>query len=308
MCQKQRLDATKEGGYAARMTKIAYLASKVTLPGSPLRRSDAFEHDYMMDAMRTPFSDAGFELEDVDWADPQEDWSRFGAVIIGTTWDYWDQPDHFLSTLERIERQTRLFNTSALVRWNSDKRYLKALAEKGARTIPTLWIDQVGADEFIASFKELGSDDLVFKRQIGAGADGQHRLSPTDALPDMPFPMMVQPFMRTIQEEGEYSFIFIGETFSHALLKQAKSGDYRIQSSYGGWETPVTPTKEDLAEAATILGLLDETPFYARVDMIRDEDGRLLLMELELIEPYLYPKEGPELGAHMARAMKAALG
>ncbi|MEL6862594.1 MAG: hypothetical protein AAGL11_12215 [Pseudomonadota bacterium] len=289
------------------MTKIAYLGSKVTLPGSPLRRSDAFEHDYMMEAMRAPFADAGLHLEDVDWADEQENWSRFGGVIIGTTWDYWDQSDHFLKTLERIEGQTRLFNPSALVRWNSDKRYLKALAEKGARTIPTLWIDHVGADEFKSSFQELGSDDLVFKRQIGAGADGQHRLSPQDTLPDMPLPMMVQPFLKTIQEEGEYSFIFIGGAFSHALLKRAKSGDYRIQSSYGGYETPITPADADLSEAASILGLLDEAPFYARVDMIRDEDGRLLLMELELIEPYLYPKEGPELGVHMARAMKAAL-
>ena len=307
MCQKQRLDATKEGGYAARMTKIAYLASKVTLPGSPLRRPDAFEHDYMMEALRAPFADAGFDLEDVDWANAEEDWSRFAAVIIGTTWDYWDQPDHFLNTLERIEGQTPLFNPAALVRWNTNKRYLKTLTESGARTIPTLWLDKVGAEEFIASFKELGSDDLVFKRQIGAGADGQHRLSPTDTLPDMPFPMMVQPFLKTIQDEGEYSFIFIGGTFSHALLKQAKSGDYRIQSSYGGRETAITPSAEDLSEAKAILGLLDETPFYARVDMIRDEDGRLLLMELELIEPYLYPKEGPDLGGHMARAMKAAL-
>ena len=307
MCQKQRLDATKEGGYAARMTKIAYLASKVTLPGSPLRRPDAFEHDYMMEALRAPFADAGFDLEDVDWANAEEDWSRFAAVIIGTTWDYWDQPDHFLNTLERIEGQTPLFNPAALVRWNTNKRYLKTLTESGARTIPTLWLDKVGAEEFIASFKELGSDDLVFKRQIGAGADGQHRLSPTDTLPDMPFPMMVQPFLKTIQDEGEYSFIFIGGTFSHALLKQAKSGDYRIQSSYGGRETAITPSAEDLSEAKAILGLLDETPLYARVDMIRDEDGRLLLMELELIEPYLYPKEGPDLGGHMARAMKAAL-
>ncbi|MFN3213282.1 MAG: RimK family alpha-L-glutamate ligase [Henriciella sp.] len=289
------------------MTKIAYLASKVTLPGSPLRRSDAFEHDYMMTALRESFEAEGLILEDVDWADPNQDWAQYGAAIIGTTWDYWDQPDHFLATLEQIESQTRLFNSSATVRWNSDKRYLKELATKGARTIPTLWIDNVGAAEFVAAFDQLGSQDLVFKRQIGAGADGQYRLSPSDALPDMPYPMMVQPFLSKIQEEGEYSFIFIDGTFSHALLKQAKSGDYRIQSTYGGWETPVSPSAEDMADATTILGLMDEAPLYARVDMIRDADERLVLMELELIEPYLYPKEGPELGPRMARAVKERL-
>lgn len=289
------------------MTTIAYLASKVTLPGSPLRRSDAFEHDYMMEALREPFEALGMTLEDVDWADEVIDWARFDAAIIGTTWDYWDQPDLFLSTLEKIESQTRLFNAAATVRWNSDKRYLKELAAKGARTIPTLWIDKTRAEDFNAAFKQLESDDLVFKRQIGAGADGQYRLSPSDPLPDMPHPMMVQPFLRQIQDEGEYSFIFIDGAFSHALLKQAKVGDYRIQSSYGGWETKISPSAADLTDARAILNLMDQTPFYARVDMIRDSDERLLLMELELIEPYLYPKEGPELGPLMAKALRARL-
>lgn len=289
------------------MMKIAYLSSKVTLPGSPLRRSDAFEHDYMMEALRAPFAAEGLTVEDVDWADETQDWSRFDAALIGTTWDYWDQPALFLRTLEQIESKTRLLNSASLVRWNSDKRYLKGLTEKGARTIPTLWIDQVGADEFKTAFEILGSDDLVFKRQIGAGADGQYRLSPADTLPDMPHPMMVQPFLSKIQEEGEYSFIFIGGQFSHALLKQAKSGDYRIQSSYGGRETAVTPSAEDLNEASRIIGMVDEAPFYARVDMLRGDDDKLLLMELELIEPYLYPKEGPNLGKLMASALKARL-
>ena len=289
------------------MKKIAYLASKVTLLGSPLRRSDAFEHDYMMEALRPPFADLGMEIEDVDWSDETLDWASFDAALIGTTWDYWDRPEQFLTTLETIERQTKLFNSSATVRWNSDKRYLKELAAKGARTIPTLWIDKVGADDFSAAFDQLASNDLVFKRQIGAGADGQFRLSPQDSLPDMPHPMMVQPFLSKIQEEGEYSFIFIDGAFSHALLKQAKSGDYRIQSTYGGWETKVSPNVEDLAQAQAILQLMDETPFYARVDMIRGEDEKLLLMELELIEPYLYPKEGPKLGRIMAKALSARL-
>lgn len=307
MCQTDGVDATCKASYGAAMKRIAYLASKVTLPGSPLRRSDAFEHDRMMDAMRAPFEAKGFSVEDVDWADEALDWSQFDAALIGTTWDYWDHADLFLEALERIETQTRLFNPAALVRWNSDKRYLQGLAEKGVRTIPTLWIDRVGEDSFRAAFETLNSDDLVFKRQVGAGADGQFRLSPTDALPDMPYPMMVQPFLSKIQEEGEYSFIFIDGKFSHALLKQAKSGDYRIQSTYGGTETPVTPGGADLQDASEILNMLDETPFYARVDMLRGSDKRLVLMELELIEPYLYPVEGPNLGALMAEALVTRL-
>lgn len=290
------------------MIKIAYLASKVTLPGSPVRRSDAFEHDRMMDALRAPFADLGMQVIDVDWADQTQDWASYGAVIIGTTWDYWDHAEEFLRTLDKIEQQTRLFNSAQLVRWNSHKSYLKDLAEEEVRVIPTLWIDQVDDAAFRNAFEALGSDDLVFKRQVGAGADGQFRLSPTDPRPEMPHPMMVQPFMPKIQEEGEYSFIFIYGSFSHALLKQAKAGDYRIQSTYGGVETAITPSDEDLADAAAILDILREIPLYARVDMLRGDDGRLLLMELELIEPYLYPLEGKRLGRMMAMAVRMRLG
>jgi hypothetical protein len=290
------------------MTAIAYLASQATLPGSPTRRSDAFEHDRMMEALIAPFAARGMRVEDVDWANEAEDWTRFAAVIIGTTWDYWDRPQAFLETLDRIERVAPLFNSAAMVRWNSDKRYLQGFESTAVPLIPTLWIDRVDEAAFAKSFETLGSDDLVFKRQVGAGADGQFRLSPTDTLPDMPHPMMVQPFLSMIQEEGELSFIFIDGEFSHALLKQAKSGDYRIQSTYGGTETPVTPTESDLASARQVLTVLDDTPLYARVDMLRGEDGALRLMELELIEPYLYPLEGPELGPRLAAAVAKRLG
>ena len=290
------------------MTAIAYLASQATLPGSPTRRSDAFEHDRMMEALIAPFAARGMRVEDVDWANEAEDWTRFAAVIIGTTWDYWDRPQAFLETLDRIERVAPLFNSAAMVRWNSDKRYLQGFESTAVPLIPTLWIDRVDEAAFAKSFETLGSDDLVFKRQVGAGADGQFRLSPTDTLPDMPHPMMVQPFLSMIQEEGALSFIFIDGEFSHALLKQAKSGDYRIQSTYGGTETPVTPTESDLASARQVLTVLDDTPLYARVDMLRGEDGALRLMELELIEPYLYPLEGPELGPRLAAAVAKRLG
>lgn len=285
------------------MTKIAYLASKATLPGSPTRRSDAFEHDRMIDALGLPFAEKGMQIVEVDWADSTLEWSQYGAAIIGTTWDYWDHHDQFLETLKRIERETQLFNTAGMVQWNSHKGYLRDLAKNGARLIPTLWIDQVDDAAFASAFEQLENDDLVFKRQVGAGADGQFRLAPGDARPEMPHPMMVQPFLSKIQEEGEYSFVFIDGAFCHALLKTAKSGDYRIQSTYGGTETPIAPSPEDLGDAKSVLKILDDTPLYARVDMLRGEDGRLLLMELELIEPYLYPIEGPQLGPMMAEAV-----
>lgn len=289
------------------MKQIAYLASKATLPGSPTRRTDAFEHDRMMDALRPAFRKLVMRVEDIDWAEPGVDWARFDAVLIGTTWDYWDYQDAFLSTLEEIETKTRLYNSAELVRWNSHKGYLRELAEKGAQLIPTLWIDQVTDANAAEAFDTLGSDTLVFKRQVGAGADGQYRLNRVDQVPDMPHPMMVQPFLPKIVEEGEISFIFVDGDFSHALIKRAAKGDYRIQSTYGGTEEVITPNASDLASAKAILDMLNEPPLYARVDMLRGDDSGLLLMEMELIEPYLYPLEGPELGTRLAAAVERRL-
>ena len=287
--------------------KIAYIASQVTLPGTPQRRDDAFEHDYMMDALRPAFSALGMTVEDVSWDDPAADWGSYAAAIIGTTWDYWDRQAEFLAALARIEAATRLFNPVALVRWNIHKTYLRDLEARGARIIPTLWLDKADAASAAAAFDTLGADDLVFKRQVGAGADGQHRLTRGGPVPAMPHPMMVQPFLPAIQTEGEYSFIFIGGGFCHALVKRAVAGDYRIQSKYGGRETPVEPPPADLADAEAIIAMLDEAPLYARVDMVRGDDGRLVLMELEAIEPYLYPLEGPRLGTMMAEAVARRL-
>lgn len=289
------------------MKRIAYLSSKVTLPGSPVRRPDAFEHDHMMDALRGPFAAHGMSVHDVDWADPVQDWRDFDAAIIGTTWDYWDHQAAFLDTLERIETAIPLFNPAASVRWNSHKTYLRDLEAKGARLIPTLWLDTVDEAKAAQAFDLLETDDLVFKRQVGAGAAGQHRLTRGAPVPAMPHAMMVQPFLSQIVSEGELSFIFIDGALSHTLIKRAKPGDYRIQSAYGGVEEAITPNAADLSAAEAILGALDAVPLYARVDMLRGGDGGLLLMELEMIEPYLYPLQGPELGPRLAAALAARL-
>lgn len=261
----------------------------------------------MIDALRAPFAERGMSVHDVDWASEDEDWASFDAAMIGTTWDYWDHQDRFLQRLSEIEAVTPLFNSAGLVRWNSHKGYLRELEARGAKMIPTLWIDDVTPEDASAAFETLKSDDLVFKRQVGAGADGQYRLSPSEPLPEMPHPMMVQAFQKTIQTEGEISFIYIDGNFCHALTKHAARGDYRIQSTYGGFERVYAPSEGDLEAAKAVLDTLDETPLYARVDMLRSEADDLLLMELELIEPYLYPIEGPELGARMAAAVARRL-
>lgn len=260
-----------------------------------------------MDSFRPAFEDQGMRLTEVSWDDTSTDWNQFDAVLIGTTWDYWDRRERFLETLEQIESQTRLFNSSALVRWNSNKRYLKDFADSGIHLIPTAWIDQPTTAAVEATFTTFGCEKIVIKRQVGAGADGQHLLQIGDQVPDLVHPMMAQPFFSSIQCEGELSMIFVDGQFSHGLLKHAAAGDYRIQSTYGGTEEAIAVSEADQATASQILASLPETALYARVDMLRGDSGDLYLMELELIEPYLYPLEGPGLGQRMAAALRRRL-
>jgi len=287
--------------------KVAYLASNATLANSVNRRPDAFEHDQMMDCLRSAFEAHGAIITDVAWDDKKVDWKEFDAAIIGTAWDYQDRLEEFLATLETIAGVAQLFNSPAMVRWNSHKIYLRELGDKGIALIPTHWLDQAGSDNVGASFDLLDANEIVLKRQIGASAEGQHRLHRGDAIPQMPEPMMVQPFMRSIITEGEYSFIFIDGALSHALIKKPADNDYRIQATYGGSEAPIAAAPEDVTVAADVLSALDDKPLYARVDMLRGEDGALLLMELELVEPFLYPLQGPELGQRIYHALTSRL-
>ena len=284
--------------------KIAFLACSVTLPGSPVRRSDAHEHDYQVSALSGPMRAAGLELIEVDWRDASCDWTQFDAALIGTTWDYWDYPDEFLARLNRLDALgVKVINPPEIVAWNRRKTYLKELSEKGVQTIPTLWLSHPDAETLTQAFDQLGSDDLVIKRQIGAGAKDQLRLRRGDTISDYPFDAMVQPFLKSIQAEGEYSFVMIDGELSHALIKKAQPGDYRIQSMYGGFEERISPSAVELSSVKSVLARLDAVPLYARVDMVRLDTGELALMELELIEPYLYPEQADQLGDLITAAL-----
>ncbi|MEM8725535.1 MAG: hypothetical protein AAGE86_08440 [Pseudomonadota bacterium] len=290
------------------MTTIGFLACKTTLPDKGERRGDAFEHDLMIRAIEPALVAVGFELRIVDWEADLEAFDGIDLVMLGTAWNYQDKLEEFLEKLDALAaRGIIVCNSPEIVRWNATKTYLRDLAEAGARTIPTLWREVVTAKGALEAMETFGTDRVVVKRQVGAGALGQELLS-RGSLPgpawSFDHPAMLQPFLPAIAEEGELSFIFIGGEFSHALLKRPADGDYRIQSLYGGRECVHKASEEEATAAHAILASLPfDTPLYARIDMLRDADGSLLVMEAELIEPYLYPEQGPELGERLAEVI-----
>lgn len=292
--------------------QIGFLTCPGTHPGSDRRREDAYEHDVQVAALRPAMEARGMALTEIDWRAPIEAFVDFPLVLVGTPWDYQDAEAVFLGKLDALEEAgIRVCNPAALVRWNARKTYLKDLAKRGAATIPTIWLERATADDVARALDAFGSEAVVAKRQVGAGAEGQsiHQADALDPAWKMEQPMMLQPYLDQITREGEYSFLFVDGAFSHALLKRAAAGDYRVQSIYGGTEEALTPSPADLAAAQSVVEAVPfDTPLYARIDMVRGNDGALMLMEAEMIEPYLYPEQGPQLGVMMAEAIERRLG
>ncbi|NCP23420.1 MAG: hypothetical protein GW854_04645 [Erythrobacter sp.] len=232
--------------------------------------------------------------------------------MLGTAWDYQDHPEAFLTRLDELTRNgIAVCNPPEIVRWNKDKGYLRELAERGVPIIPTRWHNDAGRDQIAAAMDEFATDRVVVKRRVGAGALGQHSFA-RNSLPAPEWRMgracLIQPFLASVVEEGEYTFVFIDGQFSHGVLKRAAAGDYRIQSLYGGVESVYTPSEADLANAEAVIAALPfAEPLYARIDMARLPSGELAVMEAELIEPYLYPEQGPDLGQRLAKAVRARL-
>ena len=262
----------------------------------------------MVSTLTPAFAARGLAIEPIDWRAPLADFDGMTAALIGTPWDYFDRAAEFLARLEVLEAHgVPVLNSCAVVRWNIEKTYLRDLAQRGAPTIPTLWLDDADCEDILSALDHFDAESVVVKRQIGGGALGQHRFTRADLPPDgwgMSHATMIQPFLSSIIEEGEISLIFIDGAFSHALRKRAADGDYRIQSLFGGREEDFAPSQAELAQAEAVLAACPfPAPLYARIDMVRLPTGELAVMEAELIEPYLYPEQGPELGDRLAAAM-----
>jgi hypothetical protein len=293
------------------MKRVAFLTATCMLETHADAREDAWEHTLEFSALAPACKHRLVQLEEQIWDAPDLDLSPYQAVIVGTCWDYMEKPDLFLETLDRISATIPMLNPVETIRWNSDKSYLRDLGEQGIATIPTVWADTADAREIEGAFDTLDTDDVVIKPRIGASAWRQARLKRGDPLPAAgalpPAACLIQPFLKAAESEGELTLLFFDRIFSHGLVKKPKAGDYRTQSMYGAKEEKADPPADALAVAHSALETVKGPLLYARVDLMRGADGGWKVMELELIEPYLYPEQGEYMGAHFAAALDRLL-
>ena len=248
----------------------------------------------------------GIAVEARPWTDPG-DLGKFDAVLPLVAWGYQSDPGRWFDLLDRFERGgSRIINPVPVLRWNTDKAYLEDLAGAGVPTVPTRLIKALD-EAALADARDDFGPDLVIKPPISASAYGTHRLGPSDSIPAETAgrAMMVQPFLASVMDEGEYSLMLFDGEFSHSIVKRAKAGDFRVQPHLGGTELSCDPPPGSRGVAEAALAAAPEMPAYARVDLIRLADGSLGVIELELIEPALWLDHAPDKGASFAAAIAA---
>lgn len=249
------------------------------------------------------------------WSDRSVAWRDFDAVVLRSCWDYHLRSDEFLRWLRALEGdRVRVWNPVPTLRWNSDKRYLLDLARRGVATIPTM-IAVRGHPNSVESIAAAeGWTRFVIKPAISASGYETYALnSPLDAASRAEIAnvsaigdVLVQPFADEVADSGELSLVFFDGAFSHAAIKRARRGEFRVQTEHGGSVNPTTADPRLVAQANEIIQSLDEVPLYARVDGIARGDA-FLLMELELIEPNVFLSHAPDAADRFAAAIHRRL-
>ncbi|MBI5452479.1 hypothetical protein HY945_03375 [Candidatus Gottesmanbacteria bacterium] len=243
-----------------------------------------------------PFKRHGFSVKVIPWDKKDILWENFDLVILRSAWDYHLRIPEFLNWLDLLEsRKVNLWNPVNIIRWNMNKKYLLDLSNLGIHIIPTLLVNKDTLNYARKIADKKGWEEVVVKPTYGASAYRIEKFKSQELDVEIPqlqsilreSDIMIQPFMKEINSEGELSFIFFDKQYSHAILKKPKKEEFRSQPEFGGSEISIKPAPQLLSQAQQILGKISSPLLYARIDGV-DVNGQFQLMELELIEPYLF--------------------
>ena len=263
------------------------------------------------------------DADRVAWDDPSVDWENYDAVVIRSTWDYTPRRDEFVAWADSVGH--RLHNAPAVIRWNSDKRYLGELTAAGIPVVDTTYLAPGDSVPALAS-------EVVVKPTVSVGAKDSGRFSPRThdqavgliaRIHSSGRTAMVQPYMPSVDTAGETAIVCLDGEPSHVLRKRAVLRPDEVapvrDDGVGAAEVMYDPelvvagdaTDDEMRLAARVLehvtGRFEYVPLYARVDMVQGPDGSPVLMELEAIEPSLYLDQAPGSVERVAAAIVARI-
>jgi glutathione synthase/RimK-type ligase-like ATP-grasp enzyme len=254
--------------------------------------------------------DVGVRAELRAWDDPAVDWAGYDAVVVRSTWDYSGRLDEFLDWARAV---ARLLNPFEVLEYSADKHYLADLAARGHRVVSTTFCD-VGEEP------EFPGGDFVVKPAVGAGSALAERYGPRGhdaarehvaALHALGRDALLQPYVEAVDTEGERALVFIDGAFSHAMAKAAMLNVPGESRDVGFRIRQMSLAEAEPDALALAREVLAERGFdglcYARVDLVRDA-GRWAIMELELVEPWLFLGYDDAAPARLARAIARRAG
>lgn len=282
--------------------------------------------DYDMPLLVDACQASGFKVEVCIWENPGIDWSQFDAVLLRSPWNCIEQLAEFLTWCERVATVTQLFNPVSVARWGLDKLYLADIAAFGVPIIPSHFVEP-GADPVLALQKFLraypDTKEIVVKPTVGSYSRGVQRYTrPREdeaakhisKLLGKGCHVILQPYIDSIDRDGETDLIYFDNVYSHAIRKSAmlmQDGTVNVptlefRKSRSADDEEQVVALAALNAAAAHLGL-EKPLLYGRVDLIRDVDGKPMVMEMEICEPSLNLPFGEGSALRFAQALKGRL-
>ena len=265
--------------------------------------------------LKSAFEAQGLKVDITYWDNPTYEWQETKSVLFRTIWDYFERFDEFWEWLEQVKTKTRLINSYELIKWNIDKHYLKDLSSWGIETVPTYFADKGCNMKLHEIAKRNQWKDLVIKPAISASAFKTYKILANEIQANEKLfnslvqerNMLVQPYFETITQLGEASLMVFDGKFTHAILKKAQPGDFRVQDDFGGTVHNYIPTKAEINFAEKVFETCKTKPVYGRVDIVWDNDKNFYLSELEIIEPELWIRNYPKCAERIAVAVDKIL-
>lgn len=259
--------------------------------------------------------DLGLAAEPVVWEDRHADWGSYQMCVIRSAWDYSYRREEFVGWARAAAGVTQLWNPLPLVEWNTHKRYLVDLEERGVSVVPTMVLEAGSPFDLAAVMAERGWTQAVIKAAVGQAGRYIRHVTPATLdearahlaglLPHED--MLLQPFVPGVGEHGELSLVFVEGEFTHAVRKRGAEGDFRVHDDYGGSVAVEAPSDDELATGRAALAATEHPTLYARVDVVRGPDGRSMVMEYEVVEPELFFRFSEGAAGRLAAAIARRL-
>ena len=265
------------------------------------------EPDFDEQPLISALVELGHTAEVVGWDDPSVDWSSFDVALIRAPWNYAWHLDAFRDWIAHASAQTRFINPPATLAWNLHKGYLSQLRASGIAIVPTVYFER-GASTSVASVCEHhGWSRIVIKPTISAGSFGTRAFTLDTLAEAQSFfdemiaqrEMMIQRYIHSVDTVGETAIVVIDGIITHAVEKRPRFHD---QTEQVFLRDSISEEMRDIA--GRVMAAAGKDHLYARVDVIPDDDGSLLLAELEMLEPSLFFPHFPDAVGVFVRGLE----